>query len=126
MCIRDRQTTYNENESHGEARKSVCFTGFNVLLSWRSDDGMWSAPQTTTSCTNLATFLNFMKIFTQSCISDVNAWMANDKLQMNNDTTEMILIVPTKFFSSDSVPQSINLDGYFVSCLVGVMSPVNH
>ena len=45
---------------------------------------------------------------TQSCISDVKAWMTNNQLQLNNDKTEMILIA-TK--TTLTVPQSINLEG---------------
>ena len=48
---------------------------------------------------------------TQSCISDVKAWMANNQLQLNNDKTEMILISTKTVLNSDSVPQSINLEG---------------
>ena len=48
---------------------------------------------------------------TQSCISDVKAWMTNNQLQLNNDKTEMILIATKTVLNSDSVPQSINLEG---------------
>ena len=48
---------------------------------------------------------------TQSCISDVKAWMTNNQLQVNNDKTEMILTATKTVLKSDSVPQSINLEG---------------
>ena len=48
---------------------------------------------------------------TQSCISDVKAWMTNNQLHLNNDKTEMILIATKTVLNSDSVPQSINLEG---------------
>ena len=48
---------------------------------------------------------------TQSCISDVKAWMTNNQLQLNNDKTEMILIATKTVLNSASVPQSINLEG---------------
>ena len=48
---------------------------------------------------------------TQSCISDVKAWLTNNQLQLNNDKTEMILIATKTVLNSDSVPQSINLEG---------------
>ena len=48
---------------------------------------------------------------TQSCSSDVKAWMTNNQLQLNNDKTEMILIATKTVLNSDSVPQSINLEG---------------
>ena len=47
----------------------------------------------------------------QSCISDVKAWMTNNQLQLNNDKTEMILIATKTVLNSNSVPQSINLEG---------------
>ena len=45
---------------------------------------------------------------TQSCISDVDD---NNQLQLHNDKTEMILIATKTVLNSDSVPQSINLEG---------------
>ena len=48
---------------------------------------------------------------TQSCISDVKGWMTNNQLQLNNDKTKMILIAIKSVLNSDSVPQSINLEG---------------
>ena len=47
----------------------------------------------------------------QSCISDVKAWMTNNQLQLNNDKAEIILIATKTVLNSDSVPQSINLEG---------------
>ena len=37
--------------------------------------------------------------------------MTNSQLQLNNDKTEMILIASKTILNSDSVPQSINLEG---------------
>ena len=48
---------------------------------------------------------------TQSCISDIKAWMTNNQMQLNNDKTEVILIATKTVLNSDSVPQSINLEG---------------
>ena len=48
---------------------------------------------------------------TQSCISDVKAWMTNNQLQLNNDKTEIILTATKTVLNSDSVSQSINLEG---------------
>ena len=48
---------------------------------------------------------------TQSFISDVKAWMTNNQLQLNNDKTERILIATKTVLNSNSVPQSINLEG---------------
>ena len=38
---------------------------------------------------------------TQSCISDVKAWMTNNQLQLNNDKTETILIATKTVLNSD-------------------------
>ncbi len=46
---------------------------------------------------------------TQSCISDLKAWMTINKLQLNNDKTEMIFIGPSRFLSSEHIPASISL-----------------
>ena len=48
---------------------------------------------------------------TRSCLSGIKAWMTNNQLQLNNDKTEMILIATKTVLNSDSVPQSINLEG---------------
>ena len=48
---------------------------------------------------------------TQSGISDVKAWISNNQMQLNNDKTEMIFIASKTVLSSDSVPQSIHLEG---------------
>ena len=48
---------------------------------------------------------------TQSCNSGVKAWMTNNQLQLNSDKTEMILIATKTVLNSDSVPQSLNLEG---------------
>ena len=37
--------------------------------------------------------------------------MTNNQLQLNNDKTEMILIATKTVLNTDSVPQSINLEG---------------
>ena len=48
---------------------------------------------------------------TQSRISDVKAWTANNQLQLNNDKAEMVLIATKSVLNSDSVLQSTNLEG---------------
>ena len=37
--------------------------------------------------------------------------MTNNQMQLNNNKTEMILIASKTILNSDSVPQSINLEG---------------
>ena len=44
---------------------------------------------------------------TQSCISDVKAWMTNNQLQLNNDKTEMILIATKTVLHSDIPPRHL-------------------
>jgi len=47
---------------------------------------------------------------TQACISDLKSWMTNNKLQLNNDKTELIFICPSRLLSSDQIPSSVQLD----------------
>ena len=47
----------------------------------------------------------------QSCISDVQAWTHNNKLQLNPDKTEMILITSKHNQKSLSLPFSVDLNG---------------
>ena len=44
-------------------------------------------------------------------MSNIKAWMTNNQLRLNNDQTEIILSATKTVLSSDSVPQSINLEG---------------
>ena len=48
----------------------------------------------------------------QSCISDVKAWMHNNKLQLNADKTEMIFIASKHTLRTQSLPCSIDVDGH--------------
>ena len=48
---------------------------------------------------------------TQGCIKDIQAWMHVNKLQLNADKTEVILIVPKSNNSKDQLPTSFDLDG---------------
>ena len=48
---------------------------------------------------------------TQSCISEVKSWMNANKLKLNEDKTEMILIKPQKSSSGMPLPSSVDLNG---------------
>lgn len=48
---------------------------------------------------------------TQSCISELKSWMDVNKLKLNEDKTEMILIKPQKSSSGASLPSSVDLNG---------------
>ena len=48
---------------------------------------------------------------TQSCISELKSWMDVNKLKLNEDKTEMILIKPQKSSSGTSLPSSVDLNG---------------
>ena len=47
---------------------------------------------------------------TQECITDIQAWMHNNKLQLNADKTEIILIVPKTNNSESQFPTSLDLN----------------
>ena len=44
---------------------------------------------------------------TQSCVSDVKAWITNNQLQLNNDKTEMIPIATKTVLHSDIPPRPL-------------------
>ena len=46
---------------------------------------------------------------TQSCVSELKDWMTQNKLKLNEDKSEMILITPPKLQNHISLPTSINL-----------------
>ena len=47
---------------------------------------------------------------TQSCISQLKAWMSVNRLKLNEDKIDMILISPSK--SNMNLPSSVDLNGY--------------
>ena len=57
---------------------------------------------------------------TKSCISQLTSWMSVNKLKLNEDKTEMILISSLK--SSLTVPSSVDLNG----CSVTISSSVRN
>ena len=48
---------------------------------------------------------------TQCCISDLKDWMTNNKLQLNEDKTDMILISARKVLNNASLTSEICLNG---------------
>ena len=48
---------------------------------------------------------------TQCCISDLKDWMINNKLQLNEDKTDMILISARKVLNNAPIPSEICLNG---------------
>ncbi|KAK7101509.1 hypothetical protein V1264_019884 [Littorina saxatilis] len=48
---------------------------------------------------------------TQSCITDLKAWMDLNKLKLNEEKTEMILVSPKKHLNHPSLPSSVDLNG---------------
>ena len=58
-----------------------------------------TASLVTTNSTNLVISLSFKNNIvysTQSCLSDLKTWMTNNKLQLNDDTADMIFTTPRK------------------------------
>ena len=47
---------------------------------------------------------------TQFCISDLEDWVTNNKLQLNEDKTDMILISPGKVLNNAPLPSEICLN----------------
>ena len=48
---------------------------------------------------------------TQCCISDLKDWMTNNKLELNEDKTDMILISSRKVLNNTPLPSEICLNG---------------
>ena len=45
------------------------------------------------------------------CVSDVKTWMLSNKLQMNEDKTEVLLATPKTAVKSGPFPEFINING---------------
>ncbi len=52
---------------------------------------------------------------TQLCFSDIKAWMTNNKLQLNNDKTELIFLGSKRLLSTASIPTSVELENCQIS-----------
>ena len=46
---------------------------------------------------------------TRECISDLKVWMTQNKLQLNDEKTELLLACPKKFLSHPSIPTSLEV-----------------
>ena len=51
----------------------------------------------------------------EKCVSDVRTWMLSNKLQMNEDKTEVLLITPKRVAKSEQLPVSMNINGTSVT-----------
>ena len=63
---------------------------------------------------------------TQNCIADVKTWMTYNKLQLNDDKTELILIAPKRQSFSEPLPKSVLINDSDVlisqnACNLGVI-----
>ena len=47
----------------------------------------------------------------ENCISEVKGWMSTNKLKLNDDKTEALLVASPRNSTSDSLPDSISVDG---------------
>ena len=44
-------------------------------------------------------------------MSDIKTWMLSNKLQMNEDKTEVLLVTPKRVVNSEPFPEFINING---------------
>ena len=47
----------------------------------------------------------------EKCLSDSKTWMLSNKLQMNKDKTEVLLVTPKRFINSEPCPEFMNING---------------
>ena len=59
---------------------------------------------------------------TQDCIADLKDWMTTNKLQLNDDKTELMFITPTRLTNHPSLPSSITINDSIVSVSSSVRS----
>ena len=59
---------------------------------------------------------------TQDCIADLKDWMTTNKLQLNDDQTELMFITPTRLTNHSSLPSSITINDSIVSVSLSVRS----
>ena len=47
----------------------------------------------------------------EKCVSDVKTWMTSNKLQMNEDKTDVLLVTTKRFLSLQHLPKFMNING---------------
>ena len=47
----------------------------------------------------------------ERCVSDVKTWMTSNKLQMNADKTEVLLVTAKRVFNLQHLPEFMNING---------------
>ena len=47
----------------------------------------------------------------EKCVSDIKTWMLSNKLQMNEDKTEVLLVTPKRVAKSEPFPEFMNING---------------
>ena len=59
------------------------------------------------SCNDLASSI----LCVEKCVSDIKTWMLSNKLQMNEDKMEVLLVTPKRVVKSELFPEFMNIDG---------------
>ena len=47
----------------------------------------------------------------EKCVSDVKTWMTSNKLQMNEDKTELLLVTAKRVVNLQHLPEFMNING---------------
>ena len=50
----------------------------------------------------------------EKCVSDVKTWMTDNKLQMNADKTEVLLVTAKRIVNLQHLPKFMNINGTYV------------
>ena len=61
--------------------------------------------------TNRLTWMIVCLLFcVEKCVSDVKTWMMSNKLQMNEDKTDVLLVTAKRFLSLQPLPKFMNIN----------------
>ena len=52
----------------------------------------------------------------EKCVSNVKTWMTSNKLQMNEDKTEILLVTAKQIVNLQHLPEFMNINGTCVKC----------
>ena len=50
----------------------------------------------------------------EKCVSDIKTWMTSNKLQMNEDKTEVLLVTAKRVVNLQHLPEFMNINGIYV------------
>ena len=103
------EDTLSDPLSHGSVLWFLLFILFtqpltHVILTHKASD-MLCADDTHVKKSCNVNDMDSVILYVEKCVSDIKTWMLSNKLQMNEDNTEVLLVTPKRVVKSEPFPQ---------------------